>query len=152
MPLKTITVESCLIKIVDSSNHPLNDATVVQYWRYYGLESAEHEETKMTDQEGLVTFPSRSFYASPLSRAFHMIGNLDTGVHSSWGPSVSFIVDHPGYKRGWLATVITGSEDTFKALKRGDTATITLEPESKVQAPVAEPSESSGQINALENL
>jgi len=139
VPFKTVTLESCRIKVIDLSSRPLSNATVGQYWRYYSLESADHQELKITDLEGVVMFPPRSFYSNLLSRALHMIGNLDTGIHSSWGPAISFVVDHSGYKTGTLSTVITGSKETFRALKRGDTAVIMLEPESNVESPVAKP-------------
>jgi hypothetical protein len=129
IPRRTVTLQESHIRVADSENHPLSDANVTQFWRYFGLESSDHRETRKTDSSGSVMFPERWVRLNTLSRALQLIKNLDQGVHSSWGPYVDFVVDHTGFKNESLSTVIAGSQQTFRALQNGETVTITLKAE-----------------------
>jgi hypothetical protein len=69
-PFETTTVPQWNLRIVDDAGAPVREINVTQHWQNYLLETDGHEETKTTNQDGLVSFDERSIRASVARRLF----------------------------------------------------------------------------------
>jgi hypothetical protein len=84
-PFETPVVPAWKIQVVDEAEHPISRIGIRQSWQNYSIESREHREDSITDDNGYVTFPARTVRASLLTRLIHPISNLRAGPHASWG-------------------------------------------------------------------
>lgn len=75
-PFQTTTVPQWNLRVVDDAGEPVREIKVTEHWQHYPLESSEHEEVQVTNQDGLVSFGLRSFRASLARRLFARISNI----------------------------------------------------------------------------
>ena len=87
-PLKAVTAPEKAMTFVDRKGHPFQDLPVRQVWKNYSAESSSHEETRLTNSNGVVRFPERFAESPAIARFMQPVGNLLlTGVHASFGSS-----------------------------------------------------------------
>jgi hypothetical protein len=85
-PFKSTIVPSRNVLVVTEDWDPIQGVLVRQSWQNYSLEARGHEEDKLTDDNGRVSFPRRAVRANLLWRAFRLIANImGQGVHASFG-------------------------------------------------------------------
>ena len=65
IPFPTGVVPEWKIRVSDKSGKPMTGERVRETWQHYSLESTGHEEERLTDENGYVTFPARTIW-SPL--------------------------------------------------------------------------------------
>ena len=69
IPYSTESIPEWTVKIVDYNGQPVSNIEVTQNWSSTSSES-KSSETKISDNNGFVTFPPRKFFAPFLSRIF----------------------------------------------------------------------------------
>ncbi len=75
-PLETIVVPEWRVRIVDEAGTPLRNSGVREVWQHYSIESKDHEEDPLTDNDGYVTFPKRTLRAPLAARIVN--GTINT--------------------------------------------------------------------------
>ena len=90
-PWKTTVVPEWRVRIVDQSGAPLPNTAVREGWQHYSIESKSHEQDMLTDNDGYVTFPTRTIRSPLAIRIVRAIINALTPHHSS-GPIAWVIV------------------------------------------------------------
>lgn len=74
------------------SHRPLRNITVREVWQQYSLDTAPHEEDRLTDAKGQVHFPRRTQRSSLIFRVIGCLWQVGaTGIHASCGPD-SYLV------------------------------------------------------------
>ncbi len=82
-PFKTTTVPEWNLRILDDAGAAVRGIKVTEHWQNYLLEANGHEDSRTTNEEGRVDFPSRNIRASLLGRLVARIGK--TGRHGDPG-------------------------------------------------------------------
>ena len=82
-PFQTTTVPHWNLRVVDDAGAPVREINVTEHWQNHLLESEGHEEARITDQNGLVSFGLRSSRASVARRVFARISRF--GSHDARG-------------------------------------------------------------------
>ena len=95
-PWKTTVVPEWRVRIVDQSGAPLTNTGVREVWQHYSLESKSHEQDLMTDNQGYVTFPTRTIRSPLAVRIVRPVINALNPHHGS-GPIAWVIVLGPDY-------------------------------------------------------
>jgi hypothetical protein len=92
-PFKTMIVSSQNVLVVTEASSPIQGVLVRQSWQNYSVETRGHEEDKLTDENGRVSFPSRTVRANLLWRAFRPVANVvGQGIHAGFGIHTDMIV------------------------------------------------------------
>jgi len=99
VPFETQIIPRWNIQVLKKDGTPQRQIRIRQFWEDYSLETEEHEETRFTDERGLVVFPARYVRASLWQRgnAFftdklkRYIRESSSGVHS-----LILLPDHSG--------------------------------------------------------
>ena len=100
-PFETTVVPAWTLKVVDEHGNLVRGAFVRELWQHDSIESKSHEQDSSTDQDGYVTFPSRTIKASLLSRMFGPVVNFITeGIHAGYGPHAHVLALERGAE-GW---------------------------------------------------
>jgi len=87
VPVHVTVAPEWTVEVKDAEGRPMPGACVVQWWQHYSVEDDNHEESILTDESGLVSFPRRTLRASGWSRIIGAANNLrESGVHASFGP------------------------------------------------------------------
>lgn len=99
-PFKTTIVPARNVLVVTDDGNPIQGVLVRQSWKNYSFEGRGHEEDKLTEENGRVSFPRRTLRANLLWRALRPIANiLGQGVHASFGVRTDIIVLGEGTRR-----------------------------------------------------
>jgi hypothetical protein len=99
IPFPTIVVPEWKVKVVDQTGKPFVGETVREYRQHYSLESREHEEERITDENGYVDFPRRTIWAPLLWRIISTsLAAVLTLAHGSTGIDAWLMV--VGYSTG----------------------------------------------------
>jgi hypothetical protein len=94
IPYNTTVVPEWKIQIIDERKNPVRNVLVDEHWRNHSIELHRHSETRVTDNEGYVSFPRRTVRSPLLIRAIgRLLANLN--VHGESGPKASAIVLGP---------------------------------------------------------
>src|SRR5947209_4423183 len=92
IPLPRIVAPDWTITTLDPARRPLIGITVREVWQQYSVEDSSHEEDRLTDINGEVNFPRRTYWTSIGGRFFGCTRQIiSAGVHASCGPH-SFLV------------------------------------------------------------
>lgn len=92
-PFKTTIVPEWNLKVVDDSGVALGEINVTEHWQHYLLESAAHEESQRTSQDGFVSFPARAIRASLLGRGWATVSRIkQDGRRARRMPVASIVV------------------------------------------------------------
>jgi hypothetical protein len=97
--MKVTTVPAWTIRVVDEHGVPQSEVEVRQHWNHYSFDGGGFsgryggEEARVSDSNGEIAFPERSFRTSAAQWAFATIGTplRWINVHASTGPHASFI-------------------------------------------------------------
>ena len=85
-PFKKTLVPEQRVLVVTKEMHPIRNAMVRQSWQDYSLERYGHEEDRPTDENGRITFPTRTIRARLLWRVIGPLASIaGQGVHASFG-------------------------------------------------------------------
>src|ERR1700730_10330821 len=85
-PFKKTLVPEQRVLVVTKEMHPIRNAMVRQSWQDYSLERYGHEEDRPTDEDGRITFPTRTIRAPLLWRVIGPLASIaGQGVHASFG-------------------------------------------------------------------
>lgn len=85
-PFKKTLVPEQRVLVVTKEMRPIRNAMVRQSWQDYSLERYGHEEDRPTDENGRITFPTRTIRASLLWRVIGPLASIaGQGVHASFG-------------------------------------------------------------------
>jgi hypothetical protein len=95
-PWKTTVVPEWRVRIVDQSGAPLANTGVREVWQHSSVEARSHEEDRVTDNEGYVTFPQRTIRSPLAIRILRPTINA-INPHYSSGPHAYLIVLAPDY-------------------------------------------------------
>jgi len=71
---------------VDEKGQPLPGMTVRLNWRNYSLETDDHTEDRLTDQNGYVIFPAKMLKVSLRRRLMGLVWLIPLNIHDSSGP------------------------------------------------------------------
>jgi hypothetical protein len=95
-PFELTVVAEWRLRIVDQTGQRLRGNRVRESWSHYTLETQGHEEERLSDGDGYVTFPRRTLRTSLITWAAKFLARL-VNVHSSYGPSASvyYLGDYP---------------------------------------------------------
>ncbi len=98
LPLPTTVVPEWTIRVVDQNGNPVAGSKVRQIWQHYTFEETGHEEVRVTDQNGIVTFPRRVIARPILIRITYTAWAFVTLIaHGSMGPDAYLIgIDNGG--------------------------------------------------------
>jgi hypothetical protein len=92
IPLPQTVAAAWTITALDAARRPLTGVTVREVWQQYSFEDSSHEEDRLTDTNGKVQFPRRTYWTSIGSRFLGCVRQIGSGgVHASCGPH-SFLV------------------------------------------------------------
>lgn len=92
-PFQSTTVPRWRVHIVDETGAIVPNISVTEHWQHYLLESAGHEEARLTDHTGVVDFPERTVRAGIVSRAVDALINIArAGAKAKMGPYASLVV------------------------------------------------------------
>ena len=93
-PFDTTVVPEWKIRIVDETSKPVPNIVVREQWRNHSVEFHGHNEDRMTNSEGSVSFPRRTVRASLI---FRVVGRavVALNVHGESGPKASTLVLGP---------------------------------------------------------
>lgn len=93
IPRESVVVPAWSVQIVGVDSRPVEGINVRQVWQDYTLESNSHEEMVVAPRDGRVSFPERRISVPRLMLVVGIIRNvLNSGVHSSFGPSSWLII------------------------------------------------------------
>lgn len=95
-PWKTTIVPEWQVRIVDEEGIPLRNTGVREVWQHSSVEARSHEEDRVTDNEGYVTFPQRTIRSPLAIRILRPTINA-INPHYSSGPHAYLIVLAPDY-------------------------------------------------------
>ena len=95
-PFETTVVPEWKVRIVDEASTPLRNTGIREVWQHYSIESEDHEQDLLTDNDGYVTFPKRTIRAG---LAVRMVNSVISALnpHGSSGPGAYLITLAPGY-------------------------------------------------------
>jgi hypothetical protein len=86
VPLPHLVCPDWEVSVVDQDGNPLKGMTVRLSYQDYSLESVSHDEDRVTDSRGHVSFVAKTTTASVGSRALGALRSaIRTGVHASFG-------------------------------------------------------------------
>jgi hypothetical protein len=88
LPLRSVTVPAWRVAFVDAAEQPLAGLKIKQSWADFSVDGQEigHEETAVTDAQGLVAFPERPLWAPVALRVWGPVRNLlSSFLHASSG-------------------------------------------------------------------
>ena len=92
IPLPQTVAPAWTITTLDAARRPLTGVTVREVWQQYSLEDSSQEEDRLTDANGKVQFPRRTYWTNLGSRFLGCVRQVGRGgVHASCGPH-SFLV------------------------------------------------------------
>jgi hypothetical protein len=92
-PFKTTVVPEWNLTVVDDGGTSVGEINVTEHWQHYLLESAAHEESRRTSQDGFVSFPARAIRASLLGRGWATISRIkQDGRRARRMPVASIVV------------------------------------------------------------
>jgi hypothetical protein len=99
LPYSTTVVPEWKVRVVDQHGRPVAGVVVSESWQDYSLEGEGHEEDRLTDEAGYVTFPERKIW-SPLGWRIISTGMAAflTLAHGSMGPHATVMVSGGGVK------------------------------------------------------
>jgi hypothetical protein len=87
IPLPQTVAPSWTVTALDAGRRPLTGVTVREVWQQYSLEHSSDEEDRLTDSNGNVQFPRRTYWTSIGGRFLGCLREIGSGgVHSSCGP------------------------------------------------------------------
>ena len=95
-PFETTVVPEWRARIVDEAGAPLRNTGIREVWQHYSIESEDHEQDLLTDNDGYVTFPKRTIRAGLAVRMVKSVINA-LNPHGSSGPGAYLITLVPGY-------------------------------------------------------
>ena len=95
-PFETTVVPEWRVRIVDEAGAPMRNTGIREVWQHYSIESEDHEQDLLTDNDGYVTFPKRTIRAG---LAVRMVKSVISALnpHGSSGPGAYLITLAPGY-------------------------------------------------------
>ena len=92
-PWRTTIAPAWGLVVVDDAGQVVSDIYVTQHWQHYLLESAGHEEQRITNATGEVRFPERSIRSTVLGRVFARLRKIgNAGVAARTDPYASIVV------------------------------------------------------------
>lgn len=101
-PFQITTVPEWTVKVLRDDGEPGRGIVVRQHWRHYAVESENHEEIAMTDNDGYVSFPRRTVRASFFNQYIGKMRNIrQQGIHASFNPSSQLVA----FGNGFLGSV-----------------------------------------------
>lgn len=94
LPIIPVSVSpEITLQAVDVGGHPVGKTAITQFWGHWTYENRGHEEEKIADEQGYVTFSEKSIKVPVLKFIFLFIAANTIGVidiHGSYGPHSSF--------------------------------------------------------------
>jgi hypothetical protein len=97
VPTTEIVSPDWTVTVTDTAGHPIQGATVSVTSQQYTVESDATEETKVTDNNGQVSFAKREIHAIGFMRLWGVVRNLDQGVHASFGVHTWLFANKKGF-------------------------------------------------------
>ena len=106
-PFETTVVPEWTIRVVDETIKPVPNVVVREQWRNHSVEFHGHNEDRITDNEGYVSFPRRTVRASLM---FRVVGRavMALNIHGESGPKASTLV---------LGSYLTSSDSDYSPEK-----------------------------------
>jgi hypothetical protein len=97
VPKTEIVSPDWTVLITDKEGHPLQGASVTVFSQQYTVEAHDHEETRITGDDGVVSFKQRKIHSTGFMRLLGVVRNLDQGVHASFGVHTHLSASKQGY-------------------------------------------------------
>lgn len=92
-PFQTTIVPEWSLKVVDEEGVAVRDVNVTEHWQHFLLESLSHEEQRLVQENGAVSFPARTIRASLVSRGMATISRIKRdGWRARRSPAASVVV------------------------------------------------------------
>jgi hypothetical protein len=86
IPMPQVVAPAWTVTTLDAKHKPIQGVVVRESWQQYSFETSSHEEDRLTNAEGNVSFPRRTRWSSFIGRFGGCINQLGlTGVHTSCG-------------------------------------------------------------------
>lgn len=93
IPFERTVVPPWRFQVIDEAGNPIRNTTVRQIWRHYSVETEDHQEDSMTDQNGFTEFPRRTLKVSYFQIVKEAIDKFrELSIHASYGPSSYVLV------------------------------------------------------------
>ena len=111
-PYETTVVPTWRVRVLDEDRSPLRRVRVTEYWSDASVERDDHQAESVTDDDGYVTFPTRTIRASPIRRGIVPLINrlnvhgVDVGPHAYLiisrvvSSDMNFMTDNSNYFPG----------------------------------------------------
>lgn len=86
IPFPVTVAPEWKVFVVDEKEKPLAKVSVREHWQQYSVDDKGNEETKFTDDSGVVTFPKKTIRASFFVRTLGCFDQFSKyGAHASCG-------------------------------------------------------------------
>jgi hypothetical protein len=95
LPFETIVVPEWNVKVLDEHGNLVSGVAVRESWGDLSIEPDEHEELRVSDTNGNLSFPVRTIKASLLHRVVGKTINSLKGHGQSEGPTAYLLVSGP---------------------------------------------------------
>lgn len=95
LPFETIVVPEWSVKVLDEHDNPVSGVAVRESWGDLSIEPDQHEELRVSDTNGNLSFPVRTVKASVLQRVVRKTINLLKPHGQSEGPTAYLLVSGP---------------------------------------------------------
>jgi hypothetical protein len=107
-PIPYLASPAWNVLVVDEAGRPIPGMTVRLVYKNYSIEGDGHEEDRISDEHGRVTFPIHYLSASTLSRCYYTALSSTAIAHASFGPH-SYVF---AFGNGLEGSAISGQYET----------------------------------------
>ncbi len=115
LPIISVPVSpEITLRVVNESGEPQTGIAITQFWGHWTYENKGHEDEKISDDNGYVTFSEKSIKVSTLRFVFYFLAEHTIGIiaiHNSSGPHSSFSANGFANTEVYSQCSFSGCED-----------------------------------------